>query len=297
MYEDLVEKVTPSVVTIITKQIALDQFFMPQVAEGIGSGYSIGKNVLITSYHVISNAEEIVVISEDGFREEAQVVAINPYHDLAMLSTTLNLPSLKFAKEYKTGEVVLAVGNPLGLYSVSMGIISSEERAIMTPNGLPIYVIQTDAAVNPGNSGGPLINTKGEVVGTVTAMIREAQNIGFAIPSKLIDSFVKNVMKFGRYIRPYIGVGVIKLNKALATYLGVRKQSGLLVINIDPNGSAYKYGIRRGDIILKVDNQEVKSPIDLLAILEEMVGSEVNVKMLRDSREIDLSIPVPGIST
>jgi Trypsin-like serine proteases, typically periplasmic, contain C-terminal PDZ domain len=214
-----------------------------------------------------------------------------------MLSTTLNLPSLKFAKEYKTGEVVLAVGNPLGLYSVSMGIISSEERAIMTPNGLPIYVIQTDAAVNPGNSGGPLINTKGEVVGTVTAMIREAQNIGFAIPSKLIDSFVKNVMKFGRYIRPYIGVGVIKLNKALATYLGVRKQSGLLVMNIDPNGSAYKYGIRRGDIILKVNNQEVKSPIDLLAILEEMVGSEVNVKMLRDSREIDLSIPVPGIST
>ncbi|WP_338604236.1 trypsin-like peptidase domain-containing protein [Sulfolobus tengchongensis] len=297
MYQDLVEKVTPSVVTIITKQIALDQFFAPQVAEGIGSGFAIGKNVLITSYHVISNASEIIVISDDGFRDQAQVIAVNPYHDLAILSTTLDLPSLKLAKDYKTGEVVLAVGNPLGLYSVSMGIISSEERAIISPIGSPVYVIQTDAAVNPGNSGGPLVNTKGEVVGVVTAMIKDAQNIGFAIPSKLIDSFVKNVMKFGKYIRPYVGIGVVKLNKALATYLGIKRQSGLLVLNIDPDGSAYRYGMRKGDIILKVDNQEVKSPVDLLTILEGKVGSSVNVKVLRNSKEIEFEIAVPGIAT
>ncbi|BDB99260.1 S1C family serine protease [Saccharolobus caldissimus] len=296
MYEELVERVTPATVTILTRQIALDEFFTPQVAEGIGSGFSIGKNILITSYHVIANAKEILIISNEGFRDEAEIIAINPFHDLAMLKTTLDLPSLKLAKEYKTGEVVLAVGNPLGLYSVSMGIISSEERTIMSPIGSPVYVIQTDAAINPGNSGGPLINTKGEVVGVVTAMIKEAQNIGFAIPSKLVDSFIRNVMKFGRYIRPYIGVSVIKLNRALATYLGVRKSDGLLVVNVDPSGSAYSYGIEKGDVIIKVDSQDVRSPSDLITILENKVGSYINIKLLRNSKEIEVKIPVLALN-
>ncbi|AOL16867.1 2-alkenal reductase [Sulfolobus sp. A20] len=296
MYEDLVEKVTPAVVTILTRQVTLDEFFTPQVAEGIGSGFSIEKNLLITSYHVIESARDIIAISEDGFRDDVEVVAVNPFHDLAILRTSLSLPSLKLSTKYRTGEVVLAVGNPLGLYSVSMGIISSEERTIMSPIGSPVYVIQTDAAVNPGNSGGPLVNEKGEVVGVVTAMIRNAQNIGFAIPSKLVISFVNNVMRFGRYVRPYIGISVTKLNKALATYLGIKKTNGLLVVNVDPAGSAYKYGIEKGDVILKIDDMDITSPSDLIAILENKVGSYIKVRVLKDSREAEIKIPVLAVN-
>ncbi|TRM78850.1 2-alkenal reductase, partial [Sulfolobus sp. D5] len=229
-------------------------------------------------------------------RDDVEVVAVNPFHDLAILRTSLSLPSLKLSTKYRTGEVVLAVGNPLGLYSVSMGIISSEERTIMSPIGSPVYVIQTDAAVNPGNSGGPLVNEKGEVVGVVTAMIRNAQNIGFAIPSKLVISFVNNVMRFGRYVRPYIGISVTKLNKALATYLGIKKTNGLLVVNVDPAGSAYKYGIEKGDVILKIDDMDITSPSDLIAILENKVGSYIKVRVLKDSREAEIKIPVLAVN-
>ncbi|BFH74170.1 trypsin-like peptidase domain-containing protein [Sulfurisphaera javensis] len=281
-YSAVVEEVSKSVVTILTKQLTLDEFLMPSVAEGLGSGFSVSKNFVVTSYHVIQNARNIIVVSRDGFSSEADVVAINPFNDLALLYVKLDLKPLKLQEKVKVGEGVLAVGSPLGLDSVTLGIISSVDRTIQSPLGNPLYVLQTDAAVNPGNSGGPLVNTKGEVVGVVTAMIPYAQGIGFAIPSKLVISFLKNIEKNnGKYIRPYLGIRVLKLNKAISTYFNLPSDTGVLVVAVDEDSPAFEAGVRRGDIITEVNGKKVESQLDLVAGIDEAGISEIEIKIIR----------------
>ncbi|BFI74280.1 S1C family serine protease [Sulfurisphaera ohwakuensis] len=290
-YSSIVEDVSKSVVTILTKQLTLDEFLMPSVAEGLGSGFSVGNGFVITSYHVIQNSRNIVVVSKDGFSSEADVIAINPFNDLALLYTNLNLKALKFSEKVKVGEGVLAIGSPLGLDSVTLGIISSIDRTIQSPLGNPLYVLQTDAAVNPGNSGGPLINTKGEVVGVVTAMIPYAQGIGFAIPSKLVLSFLKNVERNnGKYVRPYLGIRVIKLNKAISTYFNLSSDAGVLVVAVDEDSPAYDAGIRRGDIITEVNGKKIESQLDLVASIDETGLEEIEMKILRGKDKISIKV-------
>ncbi|MCY0860154.1 MAG: trypsin-like peptidase domain-containing protein [Sulfolobaceae archaeon] len=288
----VIEKVSNSVITILTRDIGFDELFGPKVSEGLGSGFSIGKGLFVTSYHVIGNASEVRIVSKEGYVTKGEVIAINPFNDLALIyGDELDLPGLNISTEYHLGDVVLAIGNPLGLESVTMGIISGVDRTITSPAGNTLYVLQTDAAVNPGNSGGPLVNLKGEVVGVVTAMIPYAQGIGFAVPSKLVSSFLTNVNKFKRYVRPYIGVAVAKLNKAIASYLGLKTDRGVIVVNVDPSGPAYNEGIRRGDVIVSVNGDDVESPLDLIAKLEE-VGAPSTVKLKivrgRDTRVFEV---------
>ena len=281
-YSDVVEEVSKSVVTILTRSITLDEFFTPSVAEGLGSGFSVGNGFIITSYHVIQNARDIVVVSRDGFRSKGRVIAVNPFNDLALLHTDLDLKPLKINEKVKVGEVVLAIGSPLGLDSVSLGIVSSVDRTIRSPLGNPLYVIQTDAAVNPGNSGGPLVNTKGEVVGVVTAMIPYAQGIGFAIPSKLVQSFLKNVNKNnGQYVRYYVGIMVAKLNKAISTYFDLPTDEGVIVAGVNPDSPAYEAGIRKGDVITEINGKKVESPVDLISSIDESGGEEIEFKIIR----------------
>ncbi|MBP1358028.1 MAG: trypsin-like peptidase domain-containing protein [Sulfolobus sp.] len=284
-FEDIskvVDKVGNSVVTILTKDISFDEIFGPRISEGLGSGFSIGGGYFVTSFHVIGNASEVKLVSKEGYIDRGEVIAVNPFNDLALIYSELELPKLTISTEYKLGEIVLAVGNPLGLESVTMGIISGVDRTIRSPAGNVLYVLQTDAAVNPGNSGGPLVNLKGEVIGVVTAMIPYAQGIGFAVPSKLVSSFIKNVTKFKKYVRPYIGVAVAKLNKALASYLGLKVDKGVIVVDTDPSGPAFYEGIRKGDVITTVNGDEVESPLDLVAKLEEAgAPSNVILKVVR----------------
>ena len=281
-YSDVVEEVSKSVVTILTRSVTLDEFFAPSVAEGLGSGFSVGNGFIITSYHVIQNARDIVVVSRDGFRSKGRVIAVNPFNDLALLHTDLDLKPLKINEKVKVGEIVLAIGSPLGLDSVSLGIVSSVDRTIRSPLGNPLYVIQTDAAVNPGNSGGPLVNTKGEVVGVVTAMIPYAQGIGFAIPSKLVQSFLKNVSSNnGQYVRYYVGIMVAKLNKAISTYFDLPTDSGAIVVGVNPDSPAYEAGIRKGDVITEINGKKVESPVDLISEIDESGGEEIELKIIR----------------
>lgn len=290
-YSSVVEEVSKSVVTILTRQVTLDDFLMPSVSEGIGSGFSIGNGFIVTSYHVIRNAKDIEIVSRDGFSSDANVIAINPFHDLALLSTNLDLKALRITDKVKVGEGVLAVGSPLGLDSVTFGIVSSVDRTIQSPLGTPLYVLQTDAAVNPGNSGGPLVNTKGEVVGVVTAMIPYAQGIGFAIPSKLVLSFLKNIEKHGgRYIRPYLGVRVMKLNKAMSTYFNLPSDSGVIVIDVSYDSPAYYAGIKKGDIITEVNGKKIESTVDFVAGLEEQGIDEIELKILRGKNKISVKV-------
>jgi serine protease Do len=292
----LVVKVNSSVVTILTRQISYDEFLQPSISEGIGSGFSVAKGLFITSFHVIRQSKDIKLISREGKVSKGEVVAVNPNNDLALIRSELELQSLKLAKEMNLGELVFAIGSPLGLDSVTIGIISGLGRAIISPSGNPLFVIQADVAVNPGNSGGPLINVKGEVVGVVTAMIPFTQGIGFAVPSTLVKGFVTNVMKFGKYLRPFLGVLVTKINKSISSYYGLPKDEGLLVVRIYPGSPAYYSGIRAGDIILEVDGKKVKDAVELQVILEEKgPGEKVNVLVNKGSKDVKIPIEIGAV--
>jgi S1-C subfamily serine protease len=292
----LVERVGKSVVAITTRGITFDDIFNPQITRGIGSGFVVSKGLIITSYHVIENAKEIKIINKDGLSTYGELVAINPYNDLALIAANIDLPSLPLSHDYKVGELVLAIGNPLGMESVTLGIISGSGRLIRSPIGNPVYVIQTDAAVNPGNSGGPLVNMRGEVVGVVTAMIPYAQGIGFAIPARLVESFIKNISKHGKYIRPYIGISVTSITKAMSRYFNLRAEEGVLVVDVAYGSPAYVSGIRKGDVIISIDGNRIKDTLEFLAVIEEKgAPSVLKFTIIRDNKKIDLeveSIPI-----
>jgi len=294
MIEDpssIVEKVGKSVVAITTRGITFDDIFSPHITRGIGSGFAIEKGLIVTSFHVIENAQEIRIISKEGISRRGYLLAINPFNDLALIGTDLELPPLKLSREYKVGNFVLAIGNPLGMESVTFGIISGSSRLIKSPAGNPLYVLQTDAAVNPGNSGGPLVNMKGEVVGVVTAMIPYAQGIGFAIPSRLVESFVNNYKKFGRYVRAYVGISIVNLTTAIARYFELPVEEGVLVVDVSPNSPAYYAGIRRGDIIIEVDGKKVKEILDFLALIDEKGAPAIlNLQIIRGNKKIEIEL-------
>jgi S1-C subfamily serine protease len=291
----LVEQVSKSVVTIFSRQISMDEFLLPQAREGLGSGFAIEKGLFLTSYHVVRNSNAIRLMSRDQRDSEGEVVAFNPFNDLALVRAKVDLPPLRLSENVKIGELALAVGSPLGLDSTTLGVISGVGRTIMTPGGNPLYVIQTDAAINPGNSGGPLVNVRGEALGVVTAMIPYAQGIGFAIPSQLVRGFVNNVRKFGRYMRPFLGVVILKVNKSMAAYYNLPRDEGLLVAKVYQGSPAARVGLRPGDVIEEVDGKAVKDPMELQVILEEKgPGENVSLKVARPSRPLEVPITIGG---
>jgi|BEDMetMinimDraft_2_1075160.scaffolds.fasta_scaffold02804_2 S1-C subfamily serine protease len=291
----VVSQVSRSVVTVFSRQVSVDEFLLPQTREGMGSAFAVEDGLFITSYHVVRGSSAIRLLSREGEDAKGEVAAVNPFNDLAMIRSSLNLPPLKLAEGVRLGEIALAVGNPLGLDSVTMGVVSGLGRTILSPGGNPLYVIQTDAAVNPGNSGGPLVNVNGEVLGVVTAMIPFAQGIGFAIPAQLIRGFLNNVRKFGKYLRPFLGVVIMKVNKPLASYYNLPTDEGLLVIRTYAGSPASKVGIRPGDVIQEVDGRKVTDPLELHVILEEKgPGETVNLRVIRPSKRADLRVEIGG---
>jgi S1-C subfamily serine protease len=292
--KELAENASKSVVAILTREIALDEFLSPAVREGIGSGFSVLENHFLTSYHVIRNSREILLIDKEGNIESAQVVATNPFYDLALLKSDLSIPPLKISTSYSLGEMVFAIGNPLGLRSITLGVISGTGRTIVSPSGEALYVLQTDAAVNPGNSGGPLVNIKGEAIGIVTAMIPFAQGIGFAIPAELMQGLLNSYIRFGRYIRPFLGLVVMAINKAIAAYYGLSRSEGLLVVRVSPRSPA-KLAIMQGDIIIEADGRKVNNPIELQVALESKgFGNEIELLVDRMGKTFKVRTKIAG---
>jgi S1-C subfamily serine protease len=292
--KELAENASKSVVAILTREIALDEFLSPAVREGIGSGFSVLENHFLTSYHVIRNSREILLIDKEGNIESAQVVATNPFYDLALLKSDLSIPPLKISTSYSLGEMVFAIGNPLGLRSITLGVISGTGRTIVSPSGEALYVLQTDAAVNPGNSGGPLVNIKGEAIGIVTAMIPFAQGIGFAIPAELLQGLLNSYIRFGRYIRPFLGLVVMAINKAIAAYYGLSRSEGLLVVRVSPRSPA-KLAIMQGDIIIEADGRKVNNPIELQVALESKgFGNEIELLVDRMGKTFKVRTKIAG---
>lgn len=304
-YADAVDRAAPSVVSIYTRTVELQQV-SPRLQKLLGSSYvsrsrqDMGSGVLVsedgyilTNNHVISQVQNISVGLWDGRFATAQVVGSDPETDLAVLKIDLDgLPVAPLAVDtnVRVGDVVLAIGNAFGLsHTVTMGIISATGRNDLR-SVLYEDFIQTDAAINAGNSGGALINHRGEVIGISTrnlGQIQGAQNIGFAIPIAMAKDVMQQIVENGSVRRGSIGALFSDLPLSLQTD-GSAVRRGVQVRDVTPNGPAWSAGIRPGDILLSIDGMEVGDARALLLMLaQRQPGSRVEMRVQRDAETFE----------
>jgi serine protease Do len=263
---------------------------------GIGTGMIIdSEGHILTNNHVVSGATKITVKMASGEEFEAKTVGADPKTDLAVIKIkpSPNIPYLTFgdSDKLRVGEWVVAIGNPRGLeQTVTAGIISAKHRTgILDPSSYQDY-IQTDAAINPGNSGGPLLNLAGEVIGVNAAIVSESggfEGIGFAIPSKMAMAIADALIKTGKVIRGWLGVGVQELTASLAKSLNLKVLKGALVADVVKGGPAEKAGIQRGDVIVSLNGAAVESANDFRnRIAATWVGKKVEIGLWRKGERI-----------
>ena len=321
-FADLAEKLMPSVVNIASTQTIkttsnpfknfqfppgspfedmFKEFNRPteRQATALGSGFIIDKKgIVVTNNHVIQGAEDIIV-SVNGVSEyKAKVIGTDPYMDLAVLQIESNekFEPISFGNSDKArvGDWVIAIGNPYGFGgTVTSGIISSRNRDI----GLTRYddFIQTDASINVGNSGGPLFNLDGEVIGINTAIIAPGQSgsigIGFAIPSNSASKVIDQLIKFGETKRGWLGVRIQEVTKEIAEVEKLKKPEGALVASVSENSPADKAGIKAGDIILEFDGKKVDTMRTLPKLVAQTeVGKRVELKVWRNQKLISKKV-------
>lgn len=323
-FADLAERLMPAVVNISTSQTVqqrrsrgpgappfndfFEEFFNqrrggpaePQARKvsSLGSGFVVDpQGIIITNNHVIEEADEITVNFNDGSKLDAEIIGRDPKTDLAVLKVKprkkLPFVPLGNSEKARVGDWVIAIGNPFGLGgSLSAGIISAINRDI---NAGPYdSFIQTDAAINRGNSGGPLFNLKGEVIGVNSAIISPSGGsvgIGFSIPSNLTKSVVAQLRQFGETRRGWLGVRIQTVTEELADSLSLGKERGALVSEISPDGPAERGGLKVGDVIVKFDNKPVEQMRDLPRIVAETeIDKPVSVDVVRRGKTKRLKI-------
>ena len=261
----------------------------------LGSGLIVNPDgYVLTNNHVVADATEILVKLDEGREFKAKVVGRDERYDLALLkidSGKDKLPAVTLGDSDKleVGDWVVAIGSPFGLaHTVTAGIVSAKDRVIGA--GPLDDFIQTDASINPGNSGGPLFDATGLVVGINTAIHASGQGIGFAVPINMAKTFIRDVMTKGRVSHGWLGVGIQELNADLAKGLGLSTTSGVLVSQVFPGSPALKAGFKRGDVIVTVAGRRVDQPSDLTRVIgTTSPGSSVDVKVVRDGKEVTLS--------
>lgn len=265
-----------------------------------GSGVIISRDgYIVSNYHVVKDADIIEIILNDKRKYDAKVIGFDKVTDIVLLKINeINLPYIQYGNsdEIKVGQWVLAVGNPFNLTStVTAGIVSAKARDIniMSNYGIETF-IQTDAAVNPGNSGGALVNTMGELIGINTAI---ASNTGsytgysFAIPANIVQKVVADLMEYGNVQRAFIGAAIVDLNADIARYFGITRTQGVYVYNVNPKGAAAYAGIKKGDIILKINNLEIKSLPQMQEQLAKYRPNDtINILVLRDDKKMDFNL-------
>jgi S1-C subfamily serine protease len=258
---------------------------------GVGSGVVIAPDGLVlTNCHVVEGAKEVRLQDAEGRVMEARPLGVDPDTDLALLraGSARDLPhaALGDSKKLRRGQLVVAIGNPLGFEStVTAGVISALGRSLRAQNGRLIEdVIQTDAALNPGNSGGPLVSSRGEVIGINTAVIMGAQGICFAVASNTAQFVLSELIQHGRVRRGYIGVSgqTQAVPRRYARNAGIENTSGAMVTGIEPNGPAAHAGLMTLDTIVRADGQSVTGVDDLIRLLNsERIGRGIAFEVLR----------------
>jgi S1-C subfamily serine protease len=293
------EKVSPSVVNIDVHQTVRGRQRASQEVQGNGSGFIFTPDgFILTNSHVVHNANRIDVVLADGSRHPADLAGDDPDTDLAVLR--INAPNVLPARlgdsaSVKVGQLAIAIGNPYGFQcTVTAGVVSALGRSLRSSSGRLIdNIIQTDAALNPGNSGGPLVTSRGDVIGVNTAVILPAQGICFAIAIDTAKFVAGRLIKEGKITRSYIGVGGqnVPLHRRLVRYYGLTVESGILVVSVEKNSPAERAGVQEGDVIIAYDNTPTAS-IDALhkLLTGEKSGTRSKLTIIRRSDKIDLDI-------
>ena len=313
------EQVGPSVVNITSRVIVYDMFMRPVPQEGGGSGFVYDRDGhIITNFHVVENAEELLVTLSTGQVYEARVVGVDPTNDLAVVRIDAggDLPApvpLSDSDRLRVGQFVVAIGNPFGVgQTLTIGVISALGRVIQSPEDDRFIgeAIQTDAAINPGNSGGPLLDLQGRVIGVNSQIVspsRASAGIGFAVSSNTVRRVVPELIARGYYPHPWLGAQLFTLTPATAkafreAEMVIPVDAGLLVVEVVQGAAADKAGLRGGsrlvrfgqvqfplggDIIIAIDDQPIEDYQDLTVYLETQttVGETVQLTIIRDGQE------------
>lgn len=288
------QKVSDAVVHINVKSGRVARRTRGRQQNGSGSGFIISSDgYVVTNSHVVTGAKSITVNLQDGREFEARLIGNDPATDVAVLQINgQNLVSLRFADSdrLQVGQIAVAIGNPYGFqYSLTAGVVSALGRTLRSESGRLIDdVIQTDAALNPGNSGGPLVNSLGEVIGVNTAVILPAQGLCFAVASNLVQYVVGKLIIEGKVRRGYIGISgqVIRINKRMRDYLSIKNASGVLIQQIEPDGPAYNSELRSGDVIIAFNDEAINSIDDLHKKLNEsFIDKQVELRVIRNKRK------------
>jgi S1-C subfamily serine protease len=297
------ETISPSVVFIEVHKAASDGWNRRSGdrggMRGSGSGFIFTPDGLIlTNSHVVHGAGNLNVTLSDGRRLSASVVGDDPSTDLAVIR--ISAPSLAAAPlgdsaGIRVGQLAIAIGNPYGFqYSVTAGVVSALGRSLRSSSGRLIdNVIQTDAALNPGNSGGPLVNSNGEVIGVNTAVILPAQGICFAVAINTAKFVAGQLIQNGRIRRAYLGLGGqnVEIPRAVVRAQQLKHESGVLVISLEPNSPAERAELREGDVVVALDDNPVRSVDDLHRVLTgALIGSRCKVEVLRQAQKVNLSV-------
>ena len=296
------EKINPSVVTldvIYTHSDRPANSRLPRQSRGGGSGFVFTPDgYILTNSHVVSGADHIEVSLPDGQKVDAELAGDDPDTDLAVVRISAHglLPaSFGDSEKLKPGQLVIAVGNPFGFqYTVTAGVVSALGRSFRAASGRLIdNVIQTDAALNPGNSGGPLVNSLGEVVGVNTAIIQPARGISFAIAINTAKFVAGHLIKNGRIQRGYLGLAGqdVPLHRRVVRFYRLEKETGILIINIEAGSAAQKAGLLEGDLILEFDGRPAAT-LDQLhqRLTEKEPGTAGEISVLRGKEKISFRI-------
>jgi serine protease Do len=318
-----VEKISPSVVNIYTTEVSrsarnpfrsfgnnlFDQFFKDFIPPAINQKRSLGSGVIIndegfilTNEHVIAKAAKIHVTLSDKREFDAIVIGADIKSDLAIIKITSSqpLPYVQMGRsdDLMIGEQVITIGNPFGLqHTVTTGIISALNRNISAGKNM-VYsdFIQVDASINPGNSGGPLLNINGSLIGINTAIYQKAEGIGFAIPIDHARRIVDELIRYGKVRRGWLGVSVQDLDRQLLRHFKLDRKKGVLIVSVAKNSSAGKAGLKRGDIILEIDDHEIKNKLDFRGRMASYtLASSIRFSILRDKKIIERKVRITSI--
>ena len=312
---DVYKKGISSVVNITSTAVSMDFFWGPIPQQGQGSGFIIDKEGhILTNFHVIEGARQVEVTLHNKKKYPAEIIGRDRLHDLAVIqikAPNVVPATLGDSKNLIVGQKVYAIGNPFGLSgTMTRGIISSL-RPIRNPEGAFIdEAIQTDAAINPGNSGGPLLNSRGEVIG-INSMIatggsNQSAGIGFAIPINTAKAAINDLVTYGRVRRPTLAIVPLPVGPELAEEMGLPADSGVLIMRVQPGGSADRAGLRGGnqrayigntpvmvggDLIVAIDGEPVSDQQDIAHEMDKHhAGDTVTIKIFRGKREMDVKV-------